>query len=590
MAASSLCKVPAPGQSTSDTEIEWQFDAVDLRPVERWLAASSSPAVSNGADGDAGYVIEALAPTQLVDAYLDTGDWRMSRSGFVLRIRRREGRAEVTIKDGGERRDGLRRRLEVTEPLPAEGLGALGQEGPVGRRLTALAGTRPLGKVLEIRTSRHPFAVRIGNTEVAELALDETVIEVAAGSSPVRLRRVEVEVVDADAVGRVEPLVARLRAECGLQPAAVSKFEAGIRAAGIEIQGEPDVGPTELSRDPSVGELATVVLRRNLLAMLAHEAGTRLGDDPEELHDMRVATRRMRAALAVFADVLPPKAQHLRDELGWIAESLGAVRDLDVQLERVEQWMEEVPEDDRKALGDLGRLLDHQRQDARRRLLATLESTRYERAVADFSSLVRQEPSQLPAAAAAPAVVVVPELLRARHRAVAKAAKRVKHTGAPDDLHKLRIRGKRLRYALEFVAEIYGTHTKKYVRQLVRMQDTLGLIQDARVAAERLHTLVVERSGLLSHASVFVMGGVAERYRQESARLARDVPGRMKKVTGRRWRQLAAYLDRRRLEAAPRFTSGVPAAAGATAPAVQEQRSNGHHLRQPVTQEGERSS
>src|SRR5579872_6564719 len=117
LAASSLSKVPAPGQSTSETEIEWQFDAVDLRPVERWLAASPSPPGLHGAGGDGGFVIEALAPLQLVDAYVDTIDWRMSRSGFVLRIRRCEGGAEVTIKDGGERRDGLRKRLEVTEAL-----------------------------------------------------------------------------------------------------------------------------------------------------------------------------------------------------------------------------------------------------------------------------------------------------------------------------------------------------------------------------------------------------------------------------------------------------------------------------------------
>jgi triphosphatase len=398
----------------------------------------------------------------------------------------------------------------------------------------------------------------MGSAELAELSLDETVIEVAAGGPPVRIRRVEIEVVDPEALERVEPLVARIRAECGLQPAALSKFEAGILAAGIEIPGKPDVGPVELSRAPSVGELAFVVLRRNLLAMVAHEAGTRLGDDPEELHDMRVATRRMRAALAMFSDALPVRAQRMRDELGWIAGALGAVRDLDVQLQRVEQWMEEVPEEDRHSLGDLARLLGHQRQDARRRLLVALETKRYERLVSDFTNLLRQGPSRRSAAASAPALVVVPDLLRIRHRAVAKAVKQVERTGAPDDLHRLRIRGKRLRYALEFVSEIYGSHTRTYVRQLVRMQDTLGLMQDARVAAERLHALVTERGGALSHLTVFVMGGVAERYRQENARLGRDVPKRMKKVTGRRWHRLAAHFDRRRFEAAPAFVLGSP--------------------------------
>jgi CHAD domain-containing protein len=598
MTASSLGKVPVPGPPTSDTEIEWQLDALDLRAVERWLGGSHSPPPSlsdpNGDGRATDLVVEPRTPTQLVDAYLDTSDWRMHRAGFVLRIRRKGSAAEVTVKDAGERRDGLRQRLEVSEPLPPEGLAALGQDGPVGRRLAALVGTRPLGKVLEVRTHRHPFALRLGGSETAELSLDDTVIEGAPGTPLVRLRRVEIEVVGPDAVERVEPFVTRLRSECGLRPAALSKFEAGIMAAGIEIPPAPDVGPTELSPSPSVAEVALVVLRRNLLAMLAHEAGTRLGDDPEDLHDMRVATRRMRAALALFADALPARARHLRDELGWLAQALGAVRDLDVQLQRVAQWTEEVSEEDRAALGDLLRMLDHQRQDARRRLLAALETKRYERLVSDFTNLLRQGPPPRSAPANAPALVVVPELLRARHRAVAKAAKQAGRTGAAEDFHRLRIRGKRLRYALEFVNELYGSPTRKYVSQLVRMQDTLGLMQDARVAADRLHALVTERGGALSHLTVFVMGGVAERYRQEAARLARDVPARMKKVTGRRWHRLAAHLDRRRAEAARSWASGsrgpsaVPAPPAAIATTeVPEQASNGHHSTEPVTQPGD---
>ncbi len=554
--AGSLTAVSSHGPNASETEVEWQFDALDLRPVERWLAAPRlhppGGALAEVTGAGAHVAVEPQATRRLVDAYLDTADWRIGQSGFVLRIRRKAGGAEVTLKDGGKKEDGLRRRLEATEELPDGGLGALGRDGPVGRRLDALVGTRPLGKVLEVRTRRRPYAVRLEGEEVAEVALDDTLIEVAAGTPPVRMRRVEVEV-NPNAIERVRPLVDKLRSDCGLQPAALSKFEAGLLASGMEIPGEPDLGVTELSPMPSVGELAFVVLRRNLGAMLAHEAGTRLGEDPEQLHDMRVATRRMRAALAMFADVLPVRAQHFRDELGWVADVLGAVRDLDVQLERVDEWTSAVATEDRAALDDLARLLSQQRHDAQRRLLACLESTRYDRLVSGFAGMLRQGPSRRSVPARAPAVVVVPDLLRDRHQAVTKAAKKASRSGAPEDFHKLRIRCKRLRYALEFVSEIYGTHTSKYVRSLVRTQDTLGLMQDARVAADRLHGLVVERGDVLSRLTIFVMGGVAERYRQEAARLARKVPRRVKAVSGRRWDQLAGFLERRRLEATPRF-------------------------------------
>ena len=72
-----------------------------------------------------------------------------------------------------------------------------------------------------------------------------------------------------------------------------------------------------------MGELAYAVLRRQLAVLRDKEPGTRLGEDPEELHDMRVATRRLRAALALFADVLPVRAQVFREELGWLGRLLG---------------------------------------------------------------------------------------------------------------------------------------------------------------------------------------------------------------------------------------------------------------------------
>ena len=127
-------------------EIEWQFDALDLRPVERWL--SMLPTLSIEADEQ--QTITALAKTsrRLVDSYLDTADWRMAQAGFVLRTRRRGRHDEVTLKDTKEAEaSGLRQRLEVTEVLPADGIGALGQDGPVGRRAcTPSSGAVPCAK------------------------------------------------------------------------------------------------------------------------------------------------------------------------------------------------------------------------------------------------------------------------------------------------------------------------------------------------------------------------------------------------------------------------------------------------------------
>jgi len=572
---------------SKDVEIEWQLDALDLRPVERWLAAlptgwnpgpaTGGPVPGSVAEAEPGtaLVMAAVArpAERLVDTYLDTADWRLGRSGFVVRIRHRGGHGEVTMKNKAEAKAGLRRRLEVTEPLPHGGMGVLGTQGPVGWRLRALAGKRPLQPVLEVRTRRRPYDLRIADERVAEVALDDTTIVVGHDSQPVRLQRVEVEVEPAW-VEYLTPMVDTIRRECGLQPASLSKFEAGLLAAGLRVPPPPDLGPTALGDDPSVGDVAFAVLRRNLSTMLAREWGTRLGEDVEDLHDMRVATRRIRAALSLFSESLPVRARHVRAELGWLADALGTVRDLDVQLERLDDWMAEVPDDDRRALGELATVLGQERRQARENLLTCLDSARYERMVASFTTMLRQGPSRRSVAARAPAVAVVPDLVEGLHRAATKAARRARRSNDLADFHRTRIRGKRLRYALEFVSPIYTGQTGKYVRHVVRLQDALGLMQDARVAAARLHDLATAEGSRLSPATVFVMGGVAERYRRESERLAGRVPKLLHELRGPEWRKLAALMARLRLERGamyrwpppPGRTPPSPAAAPGTAP------------------------
>ena len=534
-------------------EIEWQFDAFDLRPVERWLAALPTLAVETGDGG----TVTALArtPRRLVDSYLDTDDWRIARAGFVVRIRRRGRHDEITLKDTRPAEDsGLRQRLEVTEVLPPAGVAALGPEGPVGHRLRAIVGAHRLQEVLQVRTRRRPFALRVGGIDAAEVALDDTMIVVGGGQRPTQLRRVEVEV-RADWVDALDPVVEQLRTSCGLQPARLSKFEAGLLAMGQEIPGPPDLGPTGITEDSTMGELAFAVLRRQLAVLRAKEPGTRLGEDPEELHDMRVATRRLRAALALFADVLPVRAQVFREELGWLGGVLGAVRDLDVQQEGLADmaeatagWSAGARPEDHDPLAELSALLERERDAARADMLGALDSVRWDRLAKGLSAMAQQGPARRSVATREPAVIGMPDLVVARHNKVAKAGKRAKRSGLVSDFHRLRIACKRLRYALEFGSEVYGGRTARFVRRLTALQDELGLMQDAEVASNRLAELATGEAHLPA-ATVFVMGGVAERHRRDVDRLLRRLPKDLHRIGGREWRDLAELLGQRRAEA-----------------------------------------
>jgi triphosphatase len=541
--------VSAAGKPRSDIEVEWQLDALDLRPVERWLALRvDSPAIAEATIAGLGVVPGATK--RLVDVYVDTDDWRVGRAGYVLRVRRRAGRVETTLKDLASATKGLRRRLEVTQPLPASGLAGLDRTGEVGWRVGALAGVRPLKQVLEVRTRRRPFDLTIHGETVAELALDDTVIAIGRERRRLRLTRVEVEVQPAW-VEAMQPFVERLRRECGLQPATLSKFEAGLMAAGLSIPGLPDLGPTGVTPSATLGELAFRVLRKDAAAMLAQEAGTRLGEDIEALHQMRVATRRMRAGLDMFADVLPVRAGRLRAELGWLAGVLGEVRDLDIQLGRFDDWTEEMPGDHREALDELADLLTGHREEARRVQLEALDSRRYERLVSGLVAMLEQGPSRRSSACRAPAVVAMPELILERHRAAGKAARRAKRTGVPSDYHRLRIRCKRLRYSLEFASGLYDGELKGFVRHMTQLQDVLGSMQDAEVASGRLQALALTEEGAsLSRATIFAMGGVAERYRSEAEHLLSELPGLVRLLKGKQWRQATSLLQSRRQEAA----------------------------------------
>jgi CHAD domain-containing protein len=525
------------GRSGDGAEIEWQFDAQDLRLVQRWI--EGLPVA--GADPIA---ITAGGTVNHVDTYLDTVDRRLDRAGYSVRLRRaRRPPHEATLKSlDGAGPEGLRRRLELAEPLERDEPGAVAEApGPVGERVRALVGNRELVRLFDVQTRRRVFPIAANGAPSGELLLDETVIREPGGPILSRLRRVEVEVLET-ALAAVSPLVERLQQTCGLQPARLSKYETALVASG-RPRSEPETfGPTAIDPTSTIGQVALSLLRRHFATMLAKEPGTRLGDDIEELHDMRVASRRLRAALALFAEHLPAEAARLQPELAWVGRTIGAVRDLDVQLEQLDEWAAALPEPDREPLDRLRALLDDARTEARREMLGALDSPRYERFVRRFGAMLRSRSG----ARTPPAPVVAPDLVERRHRALRKARRRIGDNAEPSAYHRLRIAGKRFRYALEFVEEVYPRETKQLVTRTVALQDLLGAYQDADVAIVRLRDLASDRGAELGPAAVFAMGEIAERYRMRMEAARGRVAKTYDRLRGKPWRRLRSRMDARR--------------------------------------------
>lgn len=529
-----MSATPAPAQSTTETEIEWQFAALDVRPVARWLMAPTVP----------GYQATPGNRKTLRDSYYDTADWRLQRAGYTCRIRAKGDAFEATLKSMADAVDGLRQREEITEVVDSADVDLATLPGAVGQTIRAATGRLPIERLFTLETDRQTYELRDEHGDLGEIALDITSIPVAAEDHPVRFSRVEVEVAS---VERAKAFVDAIVAECSLQPATTSKFGAALIATGQQVTLPfDDLGPTELGPDMTAANYACAVLRKHFAALVANEPGTRLGADPEFLHDMRVASRRIRATMSAFDPYLPIGLRRLRMEMGWLTRSLGDVRDLDVQLQRIGEWRRELPHLPPHALDALEEMLTVRRERARKRMLMALDSRRTERLLSRFAEALRRGPARTSTVGREPILAIAPALVEKRYRQVRKQGDAITPASPPGEYHALRIRSKKLRYALEFASPIYGKHASGFVARVTALQDLLGDHQDADVAIEALMEMASGSGRRLQPETLVAIGVIVERYRQQAEELRSRYPKTYRRLKGAEWKQLRNRMDSRR--------------------------------------------
>ncbi|MBI4567116.1 MAG: CHAD domain-containing protein [Planctomycetes bacterium] len=312
---------------------------------------------------------------------------------------------------------------------------------------------------------------------------------------------------------------------------------------GVFAQTHETVTPL-VSR--SLRAVAFTVMRRHATAFTAAETGARADADPDPLHDMRVATRRIRAALAFFAGVLPESAQLLKEEMAWAGGVLGEVRDLDVHLRQISHWREEASGAEADALLSIDTLLRRLRVEARGRMVVTLDSPRFQRLAASAASLAAlADPAYDDSP---PAHAAAPDLIRRRWRRFKKAGDRIHGQSDADAFHALRIRCKRLRYAVEFHADYYGEAARACIAGLVDLQDLLGAHQDANVARARVLAMVSGAAGDgitagLPRNLLDAVSRVADRHGREAEKARRRFPEVYANARGENWRTLKRLMN-----------------------------------------------
>jgi CHAD domain-containing protein len=283
------------------------------------------------------------------------------------------------------------------------------------------------------------------------------------------------------------------------------------RAGATPTNGTPKVFqalgivPARTKRPADPFKALRMLLRIQLGEILRHDPGTRVGSDPESLHDMRVAVRRSRALLRAGRELVADDTQALAAELKWLGEVLGAVRDLDVMLERLRAEGAALGGNDAKAAVRLLRNLSRERKRARDALLRALGGERYLALLDRFDVALNQ-------LAPTGADVTLDALARRELKKVRNAVEALPAEPRDEELHDLRKRGKRARYAAELARN--GAIAKRSKT----LQDVLGVHQDSTVAETRLRAL----AATAPPAEALAAGRLIERehLRQREARTA----------------------------------------------------------------------
>lgn len=448
-----------------ETELKLLLAPQDLRRLRR------DPAIKALQQGRA-------ATRRVRSVYYDTPEFALLRAGVALRLRADGRRWLQTLKTQGEAAAGMHLREEWEWPLPGEaldfGLLAATPQARLFRAPRLRAALRPLFATEFTRTSLH---LVFDDGSLAELCLDSG--EVRSGRRALAISEAELELLAGSQVHLFD-LALELSGRVPLRLGHASKAERGY-ALARGLQARPTkAAQLQLDEHGSVAAAFAIIVRGCMTHMQANEAGFLAGRDPEYLHQVRVALRRMRACFSLFKPVIPqPVFAPVIDQLREQNAVLGRARDWDVFVHEMLRALRAQRADEAAVAAferhciRLGRTHLRAAQDV-------VASAAWQRLWLQLGRLLAEGAwMQEHAALAQPAGGFAASLLQQRAAALKKRGKRLPALDAAGR-HRLRIAAKKLRYAAEFFAALFPKRrVRPYVKSLAAVQEVLGGLNDA---------------------------------------------------------------------------------------------------------------
>ena len=428
----------------------------------------------------------AIPRRLLTSIYFDTSQYNLAHAGIILRHRVERGKQAWQLKLP-LMKDRQEVELVDRSPIPPT----------LFRDLLFLSlGQRELMPVATLRVWRAGIRVQTDRVPVADITIDQVSV-MKGGSVLQRFQELEIEQVNRKA--RTLPDLERQLRRAG------AKEHDGrpklFRALSLVIPGfEPQPTP-----DASALDHVRWAIGRHVRWLLAHDPGVRLGREPESLHQMRVATRQLRAVLrAAKALMIPEWVNSLQKELRWLARLLGPARDLDVRLSYFRQESAALDVRDRLALTPFIAHLEAQRNNAQKVLLNELKSTRY-------LGLVRRLQEAPHDPTAVESSMTLRDFAKQEFTKLQNAIHKTGHAPKNATIHKIRIKTKRARYATELAESTVGKSATRFIDKARIVQDILGMHQDAIQAEASIRAFLKHSTNA---RAAFVAGGMVERQRR----------------------------------------------------------------------------
>ncbi len=442
------------------------------------LAADADVVLPDLTDILPGATVGPVTRLQLSAVYFDTPTLSLARWGITLRAWTGEPGPIWTLKVPAPPAESGLSRHELTFDEPSGPV-------PLAARQVVLAHIRsqPLNPVVRVDTDRTQFELEIGGRPVATVCDDLVVTDL--GTEPGgTFREIEVELAPDIVSHKVTDLVtARLRAAgCHADEVSVPK---AVRALGPRALDPPDVAISRIGKDANARELVRHAIAESVTQLISLHVGVWIDGNSADLRQMKVAARRLRSDLRIFAPLLDHGwTVWLPDELAWLAGEVRIARDAEVLAERLRSQVESLPAEDTSAAGRLLQRIGTSTVEARRQVLCALSSDRY---VALLDALVNvtgdpSPPSESPGSADQLDRRMLVDLVRKLWRRLSRAVEALGPDFSDADLDKVRVPSERARYAAEAVAPFFGRDARRFASALADVQSVLSDYQDTLAA------------------------------------------------------------------------------------------------------------